>query len=72
MPAPVWGSQILVNAKNRYGAYTGTKDWVFLYRDGKLFAVQDSERITTWVGQEGSSGHGLQRAANDLRRQMGQ
>lgn len=71
VPVPVWGSEVIVNAKNRYGAYTGFKSWVFFYRDGSLFVVQNDDGVKTWVGQA-SSGEGVQRGAADLRRQLGQ
>jgi len=31
----------LVNAKNGYGGYTGSKPWAFFFRDGKLGLVWD-------------------------------
>lgn len=71
VPVAVWGSQILVNAKNRFGAYVGFKTHYFFYRDGALFATQDGDGIRRWAGQA-SSGEGLQSAASDLRRQLGQ
>ena len=38
---PAWRSVLMVNAKNSLGGYTGAQPWVFLYRDGALFRVQD-------------------------------
>lgn len=62
---PVWGSKLDVNAKNSFGAFTGSRPWMFYYRDAVLFAVEDSEGIRTWVGQS-SSYTNLQRALSDL------
>lgn len=38
---PAWRSVLMVNAKNSLGGYTGAQAWVFLYRDGILFRVQE-------------------------------
>lgn len=64
---PVWCSDINVNAKNSFGAFTGFKAWRFCYSNGNLFAVENSEGIRSWVGQSDSY-TGLQGAVNSLRR----
>lgn len=46
---PVWESQVLVNAKNSFGGYTGAKVWSFMYREGTLFAVSDPERGRSYI-----------------------
>ncbi|HWH75062.1 MAG TPA: hypothetical protein VNV16_12445 [Methylibium sp.] len=65
---PVWCSNIAVNAKNSFGAYTGFKTWMFCYSNGSLFATVDGDGIKTWADRSVSSCSGLQRATIDLHR----
>jgi len=40
-----WGGQVLINAKNRFGAYIGVKKYDFVLRYGKLVFFEESKFV---------------------------